>query len=87
MNVTTPALFLASILAFLWSHLRGTGALVTLAPPYGASLGGLVTFPSAPMIALGDSTDAGRRTGMPDSPSARSRPYLVLSITRRAVTP
>jgi hypothetical protein len=64
MNVMTPALFLASLLTFLWPHLRGTGALVTLALLYGASLGGFVALLSAPMIALGDSTDVGRRTGM-----------------------
>jgi hypothetical protein len=63
MNVMTPALFLASILTFLWPHLRGTGALVTLALLYGASLGGFVALLTAPMIALGDSTDVGRRTG------------------------
>lgn len=64
MNVITPALFLASILTFLWPHLRGTGAHVTLALLYGASIGGFVALFSVPMIALGDSTDVGRRTGM-----------------------
>jgi MCP family monocarboxylic acid transporter-like MFS transporter 10 len=63
MNVMTPALFLTSILTFLWPHLRGTGALVTLALLYGASLGGFVALLCAPMIALGDSADVGRRTG------------------------
>lgn len=64
MNVITPALFLASILTFLWPYLRGTSAHITLALLYGASLGGFVALFSAPMIALGDSTDVGRRTGM-----------------------
>jgi MFS transporter, MCT family, solute carrier family 16 (monocarboxylic acid transporters), member 10 len=63
MTVMTPALFLTSILTFLWPHLRGTGPLVALALLYGASLGGFVALLSAPMIALGDSTDVGRRTG------------------------
>ena len=63
MNVMTPAIFLTSILTFLWPHLRGTGPLVALALLYGASLGGFVALLSAPMIALGDSTDVGRRTG------------------------
>ncbi|KAN0116615.1 MFS general substrate transporter [Russula decolorans] len=62
-NVMTPALCLASILTFLWPHMRGTGAHVTLALLYGASLGGFVALLCAPMIALGDSTDVGRRTG------------------------
>jgi MCP family monocarboxylic acid transporter-like MFS transporter 10 len=43
--------------------MRGTGAHVTLALLYGASLGGFVALLCAPMIALGDSTDVGRRTG------------------------
>lgn len=55
MNVTTLALFLVSILTLLWHYLRGTGV----------SLGGFMTLLSAPMIALGDSTDAAHRTGMP----------------------
>ena len=59
----TPALFFASILTFLWPHLRGTGAQVTLALLYGASLGGFVALLCAPMIALGDPADVGRRTG------------------------
>lgn len=63
MNVMTPALFLASILTFLWPHLRGTGALVSLALLYGTSVGGFVALLCAPMIALGGSTDVGRRTG------------------------
>jgi MCP family monocarboxylic acid transporter-like MFS transporter 10 len=58
MNVMTPALFLTSILTFLWPQLRGTGGLL-----YRASLGGFVALLSAPMIALGDSTDVGRHTG------------------------
>jgi hypothetical protein len=63
MNVMTPTLFIASILTIIWPYLRGTSALVTLALLYGASLGGFVALVCEPMIALGDSTDVGRRTG------------------------
>lgn len=64
MNVMAPALFFAGILTFLWPHVQGTSALVALALLYGASIGAFATVISAPLIALGDSADVGRRTGM-----------------------
>lgn len=64
MNVMTPALFLTAILTVLWPHVYGTGALVALALLYGATVGAFAALISLPMIALGDSTDVGRRTGM-----------------------
>lgn len=64
MNVMAPALFFAGILTFLWPHVQGTSALVALALFYGASIGAFATVISAPLIALGDSADVGRRTGM-----------------------
>ena len=64
MNVMTPALFLTAILTMLWPHVHGTGALVALALLYGATVGSFAALISLPMIALGDSTDVGRRTGM-----------------------
>lgn len=42
----------------------GTGALVSIALLYGAAVGAFAALISVPMIALGDSTDVGRRTGM-----------------------
>jgi MCP family monocarboxylic acid transporter-like MFS transporter 10 len=60
----TPSVFVAGILTFLWPHLHGTGALVALALLYGASIGAFAALVGSPMIALGDSTDVGRRTGM-----------------------
>jgi len=64
MNVMTPSLFLAGILTFLWPHVHGTNALVALALLYGASIGAFATVIGAPMIALGNSADVGRRMGM-----------------------
>ncbi|KAH9981764.1 MFS general substrate transporter [Russula compacta] len=64
MNVMTPATLLAGILTFVWPYLRGTTALVPLALFYGVSSGAFVGLIAVPMIALGDSTDVGRRTGM-----------------------
>jgi MFS transporter, MCT family, solute carrier family 16 (monocarboxylic acid transporters), member 10 len=60
----TPAIFLAGLLTFLWPHIYGTGQLVALALIYGASSGAFVGIIVVPPIALGDSADAGRRTGM-----------------------
>ena len=60
----TPATFLAGILTFLWPYLRGTAALVPLAFLYGVSSGAFVGLIAVPMMALGDSTDVGRRAGM-----------------------
>jgi MFS transporter, MCT family, solute carrier family 16 (monocarboxylic acid transporters), member 10 len=64
MNVMAPAIFFAAILTFLWPHVHGTGALVALALLYGASVGAFAAIIGVPMIAFGDSTDVGRRTGM-----------------------
>jgi MFS transporter, MCT family, solute carrier family 16 (monocarboxylic acid transporters), member 10 len=59
-----PSVFVAGILTFVWPHLHGTGALVALALLYGVSVGAFTSLIGAPMVALGDSTDVGRRTGM-----------------------
>ncbi len=60
----TPSVFVAGILTFFWPHVHGTGALVAVALLYGVSIGAFVSLIGAPMIALGDSADVGRRTGM-----------------------
>src|SRR6266852_3024596 len=60
----TPSVFVAGILTFLWPHVHGTGALVSVALLYGASIGAFASLIGAPMMALGDSADVGRRTGM-----------------------
>ena len=59
-----PSVFVAGILTFLWPHMYGTGPLVAVALLYGASAGAFTSLIGSPMIALGDSTDVGRRTGM-----------------------
>lgn len=64
MNTMIPSTLLAGILTFLWPHLRGTGALVPLALLYGVSSGMFSGLISVPMVAFGDCTDVGRRTGM-----------------------
>ena len=59
-----PVTFIAGVLTFIWPYTRGTAALFTLAGTYGASSGATVTLLGAPMMALGESADVGRRTGM-----------------------
>ena len=59
-----PATLVAGVLTLVWPYTRGTAALVTLAATYGASSGALEALLPAPMVALGERADVGRRTGM-----------------------
>lgn len=59
-----PASLIAGVLTLIWPYTRGTAALFTLAGTYGASSGAMVTLMGAPMMAMGESVDVGRRTGM-----------------------
>ncbi|KAI9446197.1 MFS general substrate transporter [Lactarius indigo] len=63
-NVMIPASFIAGVLTLVWPYTRGTAALFTIAVTYGTSSGAMVTLMGVPMIALGESADVGRRTGM-----------------------
>ncbi|KAI9464986.1 MFS general substrate transporter [Lactarius psammicola] len=63
-NVMTPASLIAGVLTIIWPYTRGTAALVTVAVTYGATSSAMVTLIGAPMMALGDCADVGRRTGM-----------------------
>lgn len=64
LNVMIPASLITGVLTFGWPHTHGTAALVTVALTYGASSGAMIALLSAPMMALGESADVGRRTGM-----------------------
>ena len=63
-NVMMPATLIAGVLTLVWPYTRGTAALVTLAVTYGASSGAVAALLAVPMMALGESADVGRRTGM-----------------------
>jgi MCP family monocarboxylic acid transporter-like MFS transporter 10 len=63
-NVMMPASLVAGVLTIAWPHARGTAALFSLAGTYGVSSGVMVPLMGAPMMALGESADVGRRTGM-----------------------
>ena len=64
MNVMIPASLIAGVVTIVWPHTRGTAALVTIAVAYGASSSAMVALIGAPMMALGECADVGRRTGM-----------------------
>ena len=64
LNVMTPAVFFAGVMTFLWPHAHGPGTLIPLALFYGAASGAFAGLIGAPLIALGDSRDVGRRIGM-----------------------
>lgn len=64
MNVMIPALLIAGVLTIIWPYTRGTAALVAIAATYGASSSAMMALIGAPMMALGDCADVGRRTGM-----------------------
>ena len=59
-----PASLITGVLTIVWPHTHGIPALITVALTYGASSGAMIALLSAPMMALGDSADVGRRTGM-----------------------
>jgi MCP family monocarboxylic acid transporter-like MFS transporter 10 len=63
-NVMIPASLIAGVLTLIWPYTHGTAALFTLVGTYGAASGAMVTLMGAPMMALGESADVGRRTGM-----------------------
>jgi len=63
-NVMIPASFVAGVLTLIWPYTRGTAELFTLAVTYGISSGAMVPLMGAPIMALGESADVGRRTGM-----------------------
>jgi len=59
-----PASLITGVLTLIWPYTRSTAALIMLSVTYGASSGAMGTPLPAPMMALGESADVGRRTGM-----------------------
>jgi MCP family monocarboxylic acid transporter-like MFS transporter 10 len=59
-----PASLVAGVMTIIWPHTRGTAALITIAVTSGASSSAMAALIGAPMMALGDCADVGRRTGM-----------------------
>ncbi|KAL5490237.1 hypothetical protein ACEPAI_5070 [Sanghuangporus weigelae] len=63
-NVMAPFTCVAGILTYIWPFVHGKTGYIVVAIIYGMSSGAYVSLITAPMIALGDTSDVGRRTGM-----------------------
>ncbi|KAH8117270.1 MFS general substrate transporter [Phellopilus nigrolimitatus] len=63
-NIMSPFTLVAGILTYIWPFVTGKTAYIAVAVIYGVSSGAYVGLIAAPMIALGDTGDVGRRTGM-----------------------
>ncbi|THH11858.1 hypothetical protein EW145_g378 [Phellinidium pouzarii] len=63
-NIMTPFTLVAGVVTFIWPFVHGKGSYIAIAIVYGFSSGAYVSLIVAPMIALGDTDDVGRRSGM-----------------------
>ncbi|KII88279.1 hypothetical protein PLICRDRAFT_41438 [Plicaturopsis crispa FD-325 SS-3] len=63
-NVMAPFTVIAGILTIIWPHATSVASLTIIAVLYGLSSGAYVSLLVAPVIALGDTSDVGRRLGM-----------------------
>ncbi|KAI5124365.1 hypothetical protein M0805_008969 [Coniferiporia weirii] len=63
-NIMSPFTLVAGILTYIWPFVHGKSGYIAVAVVYGLSSGAYVSLIAAPMIALGDTGDVGRRTGM-----------------------
>ncbi|KAI5116454.1 hypothetical protein M0805_006175 [Coniferiporia weirii] len=63
-NVMAPFSLVAGIMTFIWPFVHGKSEYVVIAVLYGISSGAYVSLLGAPMIALGEVGDVGRRTGL-----------------------
>ncbi|PAV23574.1 MFS general substrate transporter [Pyrrhoderma noxium] len=63
-NIMSPFTLIAGILTFIWPFVYGRTAYILIALIYGFSSGAYVSLIAAPIVALGDTGDVGRRTGM-----------------------
>ncbi|TDL24029.1 MFS general substrate transporter [Rickenella mellea] len=64
LNIIIPFTTIAGILTYIWPHVRGKGNYVAIAVTYGFSSGAYLSLLPAPMIAMGDTGDMGRRVGV-----------------------
>ncbi|TFY79816.1 hypothetical protein EWM64_g4196 [Hericium alpestre] len=64
MNIMAPMTALAGIMTYIWPFVHGQGPVAAVAVIYGLASGAFVSLLAAPMIAFGEASDVGRRTGM-----------------------
>ncbi|KLO10562.1 MFS general substrate transporter [Schizopora paradoxa] len=63
-NVMSPFTLVAGIMTYVWPYVSGKSNYITIAVIYGFASGAFVSLISAPMIAFGEVSDVGRRTGL-----------------------
>ncbi|EJD05764.1 MFS general substrate transporter [Fomitiporia mediterranea MF3/22] len=63
-NVMAPFTLVGGIMTYIWPFVRGKANYIAIAVFYGMASGAYVSLLAAPLIALGDTSDVGRRTGM-----------------------
>ena len=63
LTVTAPLNLLCAIMTYIWPHATTKGPLIVIGIIYGFCSGAYVSLVPAPFIMMGDTHDAGRRTG------------------------
>ena len=66
-NVSAPLTLICAIMTYVWPLATTKGSLIVVAVIYGFCSGAYITLLPAPLVAMGDMHDAGRRTGIAGS--------------------
>ncbi|KAF9646429.1 MFS general substrate transporter [Thelephora ganbajun] len=64
LNVSAPLTLVCAIMTYAWPFATTKGSLIAVGVIYGFCSGAYVTLLPAPLMAMGDMHDAGRRTGI-----------------------
>ena len=64
LNVSAPLTLVCAIMTYAWPFATTKGSLIVVGVIYGFCSGVYVTLLPAPLVAMGDMHDAGRRTGL-----------------------
>ncbi|KZS99111.1 MFS general substrate transporter [Sistotremastrum niveocremeum HHB9708] len=64
LTIMIPGTALAAVLTYAWPFARSLGPLIAIAILYGFSSGVFVGLVAIPLVHMGETADAGRRTGM-----------------------
>ena len=66
-NASAPLTLVCAIMTYAWPFATTKGSLIAVAVIYGFCSGAYITLVPAPLVAMGDIHDAGRRTGIATS--------------------
>ena len=64
LNVSAPLTLVCAIMTYAWPFATTKGSLVAVGVIYGFGSGAYIALLPAPLVAMGDMHDAGRRTGL-----------------------